>query len=169
MHKIKLIYTWLVHAFMFLLPDVPIIMRLRGFFYSLAMKKCGRNFQVCHSTLLNTLEMISVGNNVYIANYSSLLANGEIIIGDNVLIGPNVVVSSGNHIVQNGVLLKESSKRAVLIGDNCWISANCTIVGGGQIPAGTILAAGAVWVGAVKNPEPDCIYGGVPARIIKKK
>lgn len=65
-----------------------------------------------------------------IANYSSLLANGEITIGNNVLIGPNVVVSSGYHIVQNGVLLKESRNQAVIIGENSWISANCTIVGG---------------------------------------
>lgn len=130
MHKIKLIYTWFIHALFFLWPDVPIIMRLRGFLYSFAMKKCGRNFQVSHSALLNTLEMITVGDNVYIANYSSLLANGEITIGNNVLIGPNVVVSSGNHIVQNGALLKESRNQAVIIGENSWISANCTIVGG---------------------------------------
>lgn len=113
----------------FLWPDVPIIMRLRGFLYSFAMKKCGSNFQVSHSALLNTLEMITVGDNVYIANYSSLLANGEITIGNNDLTGPNVV-SSGNHIVQNGVLLKESRSQAVIIGENSWISANCTIVGG---------------------------------------
>ncbi len=125
----------------FLWPDVPIIMRLRGFLYSFAMKKCGSNFQVSHSALLNTLGMITVGDNVYIANYSSLLANGEITIGNNVLIGPNVVVSSGNHIVQNGVLLKESRNQAVIIGENSWISANCTIVGGKFLPEQSLLLA----------------------------
>ena len=134
MHKIKLLYSWLIHILLFGLPDIPVIMRFRGLCYGIAMKHSGRNFQVAHSALLNSLEKISVGNNVYIANYSSFLANGSITIGDNTLIGPGVVVSSGNHIIQNGIMLKKSDKKPVVVGANCWIAANCTIVGGGYIP-----------------------------------
>lgn len=134
MHKIKLLYSWFVHILLFGLPDTPVLMRFRGFCYGIAMKHCGRNFQVAHSALLNSLEKISVGDNVYIANYSSLLANGTITIGDNTLVGPNCIISSGNHLMQNGIMQKRSNEKPVIIGANSWIAANCTIVGGVYSP-----------------------------------
>lgn len=169
-HKIVLLYSWFIHLVMFCLPDIPLLMRFRGFFYGIAMKHCGRNVQIAHSVILNTLEMMSMADNVYIANYTQLLANGEISIGENSLIGPNVVISSGNHIMKDGVLLKTSEARDVKIGRNCWIAANCTIVGGGGgLPNSSILAAGAVWTAHVAELTEGGIYGGVPARIVKKR
>ncbi len=149
------------------MPDIPVIMRFRGWCYGLAMIHCGRNFQVAHSTILNTLEKLSVGDNVYIANYSSLLANGKISIGNNSLIGPNVVVSSGNHIMSCGKLQKKSDLRDVKIGRDCWIGANCTITGGSTIPDSSILGAGAVWTAHVAKDTGSGIYVGVPARLAK--
>lgn len=167
MHKLKLLYSWLIHIAFYALPDVPVLMRFRGFCYSLAMKQCGRNFQVAHSSLLNTLEKITIGDNVYIANYSNIIANGDIEIGNNTLIGPSVIISSGNHIVHKGIMNKKSDIRPVFIGSNCWISANCTIVGGSKIPDGTIVAANSVWPGNIVNAAPNSLYGGTPARFIK--
>lgn len=166
-HKLKLLYSWFVYSIMFIMPDIPIIMRCRGFFYGLGMIKCGKNFQVTHSVILNTLEKISIGDNVYIANYSQLLANGKIEIKDNVLIGPNVIISSGNHKYEKGKISKTSYQQNVIINENSWISANCTIVGGGSLPIGSILAANSVCNEKLKNLPPNSLYGGVPAKYIK--
>ena len=166
-HRLLLVYSWFVRTILFFFPDIPVFMRFRGRLYGLGMKKCGKNFQVTHSAILNTIDMIVVGDNVYIANFCSLIANGTIEIGDNVLFGPSVVVSSGNHKFENGRLLKESNQKDVIIGKNCWIAANCTVVGGAILPEGSILAANSVLTNKPDLVKTNCIYGGTPAKYIK--
>lgn len=167
-HVLLLIYCWFIRTSLFFLPDIPLFMRLRGWLYGLGMHSRGRNFQVAHSTILNTIEMVSVGDNVYMANFCSLIANGRIIIGDNTLFGPSVVVSSGNHMLKEGRILKQSDKKDVIIGKNSWVAANCTIVGNAILPDSCILAANSVLTSHLDKTEKGCIYGGTPARFIKK-
>lgn len=54
--------------------------------------------------------------------------------------------------------------RRVQIGNDVWIGANATILGGVSIGDGAIVAAGAV---VTKDVPPYAIVGGVPARIIR--
>lgn len=166
-HKLLLVYSWFVRTILFFLPDIPLFMRFRGWLYGLGMNKCGNNFQVTHSAILNTIDKIVVGNNVYIANFCSIIANGYIEIGDNVLFGPGVVISSGNHKFANGQPIKESDQKDVTIGQNCWIAANCTIVGGSILPEGCVLAANSVLTSKLEINATGCLYGGTPAKYIK--
>ncbi|MBO7617865.1 MAG: acyltransferase [Bacteroidales bacterium] len=166
-HKILLVYSWFIRTLLFFLPDIPLFMRMRGWLYGLGMQNKGKNFQVTHSAILNTLEMISVGNNVYIANFCSLIANGIITIGDNTLFGPGVVVSSGNHRFENGHFIKQSDKKNVVIGKNSWVAANCTIVGGATLPESSILAANSVLTSKLDETISGGLYGGTPAKFIK--
>lgn len=168
-HKLLLLYSWFVRTLLFFLPDIPLFMRFRGWMYGLGMKKRGKNFQVTHSAIMNTIDKMIIGDNVYIANFCSLIANGKIIIEDNVLFGPSVVVSSGNHRYENGRLLKESDKKDVVIKKNCWIAANCTVVGGAILPEGSILAANSVLTSKLNVVSVDALYGGSPAHFIKDK
>lgn len=167
-HKLLLIYSWVIRTLFFFLPDVPIIMQFRGWLYGLGMPHRGKNFQVAHSATLNTIEMVSVGENVYIANFCSIIANGNITIGDNTLFGPGVVVSSGNHRFENGHFSKRSDNKNVVIGRNSWVAANCTIVGGSVLPECSILAANSVLTSKLEEPISGCLYGGTPAKLIKK-
>lgn len=149
------------------MPDFPLLMRFRGFLYSLGIKKCGHNLQVAHSTIINGLDLCNFGHNVYIANGCNLVLNGELIIGDNVIFGPGVLLSSGDHQFDGkSFRWSESKKQKVIIGAGCWIGGNSSILGGSKIPEQTIIAAGSV---VTKN---SCglhsgIYAGVPARFIK--
>ncbi|MBR4468746.1 MAG: acyltransferase [Bacteroidales bacterium] len=167
-HKLLLIYSWLIRTLLFFLPDIPFIMRFRGWLYGLGMLHKGKNFQLAHSTILNTIEMISVGENVYIANFCSIIANGNITIGDNTLFGPGVVISSGNHRFEDGLFIKQSDKKDVAIGKNSWVAANCTIVGGSVLPESSILAANSVLTSKLDETLAGCLYGGTPAKFIKK-
>lgn len=58
------------------------------------------------------------------------------------------------------------SKGDIVIGDDVWIGVNVTILSGVKIGQGAIIAAGSV---VTKDVEPYSIYGGVPARLIKKR
>jgi acetyltransferase-like isoleucine patch superfamily enzyme len=50
--------------------------------------------------------------------------------------------------------------------DNIWVGANTTILDGVIIGEGAIIAAGSV---VTKSVPPNCIVGGVPAKIIKER
>ena len=94
---------------------------------------------------------------------------GSIVIGNNVLIGPKVVLRSSDHAFKS---LKEKIKNQgmddgyILINDDVWIGSNCVLLKNITIGEGSVIAAGAV---VTKNVEPYTIVGGVPAKIIKRR
>lgn len=144
------------------LPDVPLFMRLRGLLYSLGMAECGRNFQITSSAYINSLAGLSFGNDIYIA-HNSVLIGVDISIGDEVIVGPNCVVSGGNHQFSNGSFrFAKSVNLPVVIGAGSWVAANCTITGGTILPARSVLAAGAVLT--KKFEQENAVYCGIPAK-----
>lgn len=141
---------------------------MRGFLYGLGMRKKGCNFQVAHSVILNGLEAIVVGENVYIANNCNFITNGCILIEDNVIFGPSVVISAGNHQYYNGNFrCKASLKEDVYIEMGSWIASNVTITGGSRIPKQSIIGANSV-VTKKMGYVSHSLFAGVPAKQIKR-
>ena len=108
---------------------------------------------------------ISVGDN-FLANYNVvILDRGPVTIGNNVLIGPGVVISSVGHpISTKGRRAHLARTNPVVIGDDVWIGANATIIPGVTVGNNVIIAAGAV----VTEDVPDnCMVAGVPAKFVK--
>lgn len=95
----------------------------------------------------------------------------EIRIGRNVKIGGGSRISDSNHHSLNYKerRTKEDSKCAkstpIIIGDDVFIGANCYIGKGVSIGDRSIVAAGSV---VVKSIPADEVWGGSPARFIKK-
>jgi len=87
-----------------------------------------------------------------------------IIIGKNVRIGPGVKIISANHDVNDYDV--HTKDEPIIIGDNCWLSANCVILPGVKLGNHTIVAANAVVTKSFEKG--NCIIGGVPAKIIKE-
>lgn len=106
---------------------------------------------------------IKIGKNVFINTGCRFQDQGGITIGDDVLIGHNVVLATLNHA-------EPPSQRHILcpapivIGCKVWIGANATVVPGVTIGEGAIIAAGAV---VTKDVPPNTVVGGVPARVLK--
>ncbi|MDR1417829.1 MAG: acyltransferase [Endomicrobium sp.] len=139
-------------------------MRFRGFLYSLMMKECGKDFQVASTVTINSLSGLEVGNNVYIA-YNNVIIGTKVRIGDEVMIGPNCLISSGNHTFKdNSFRYGKNNTKGVEIGSGSWVAGNCSVIGGAVLPKQSILAAGAVL--NKKMTEERSIYGGVPAKKI---
>jgi len=129
------------------------------------MKECGRNFQVAANVYFSALNGIKVGKNVYIAP-NNIIIVVEMEIGDNVLIGPNCVISGGNHQFDGSSFrFLKSLQGRVVIKEGSWIAGNCTVVSGAELPKYSILAGGAVLT--KKFEVVRGIYAGVPARFIK--
>ncbi|WP_351009474.1 hypothetical protein [Shewanella sp. S1-58-MNA-CIBAN-0166] len=165
-HKFLLIYTWFVRLCFIFFPDQPIIMRIRGFFYSFGMKKCGRNFQVSSSVILRNLEKISVGNNVYLAPNVIVNAVTDVFFSHEVMVGFNSVIVSGNHsFLDNSFRFGTSISSPIMIGSGSWIGANCTVVAGANVPSCSLVAANSCFTG--QHTE-EGIYGGVPSKFLKR-
>lgn len=89
------------------------------------------------------------------------------IIGNHVMIAPNVAIITKSHSYQNlhvPMIFQEQTYGKSIIEDDVWIGRNAVIMPGIKIGRGSIVAAGAV---VTKNIEPNSIVGGVPAKLIK--
>lgn len=164
--KLLLLYSWLISLLLSWLPDTPYTMRLRGFLYSFTMNQCGKNFQVANGVILRGLAKLRVGDNVYIGPRTIIFCNGLVEIKDEVLIGPNCVIVSGNHTnYKKSFRFNKTVAGPIIIGKGSWISANCTITSGVTIENNVLIAANSC---VNKSTNESSIYGGVPAKFIKK-
>lgn len=87
-----------------------------------------------------------------------------IYIGDDVLIGHNVVMATLNHD-ENPQNRANLIAAPIMIGNKVWIGSNATILPGVTIGDGAIIAAGAV---VTKDVEECSIVAGIPAKFIRK-
>lgn len=114
------------------------------------------------------------GSNITIGNNSGIGVNakiyGPVTIGDNVMMGPDVVIITTKHNFQSLDLPMNmqgsSGPYPVIIGNDVWIGERVIILPGIVIGNGAILAAGAV---ITKNVIPFAIVGGNPAHFIKSR
>ncbi|NLZ45744.1 MAG: sugar O-acetyltransferase [Clostridiales bacterium] len=106
---------------------------------------------------------ITFGKRVFINSGCRFQDQGGIVIGDDVLIGHNVVLATLNHTIEPKNR-KDMIPKPIIIERNVWIGANATVLSGVTIGENSVVAAGAV---VTKNVAKNTIVGGVPARIIK--
>ncbi|PME54415.1 acyltransferase [Vibrio lentus] len=164
-NKLLLLYSWLIWFATFFIPDTGITMRFRGFLYSLAMKKSGKNLQVSSGTKLYGLNSITVGDNVYIATNVVINAGGCIDIGSEVLIGIGAIIVSGNHTIKNGSYrFGTPQQKTITIGFGSWIAAGVVLVAGSSIPNSSLVTPNSVIYKTLDLPG---IYSGSSIRKIK--
>lgn len=106
---------------------------------------------------------IRLGERVFVNSGCRFQDQGGITIGDDALIGHNVVIATLNHDL-DPALRATTVPKPVVIGDKVWIGANATILPGVTVGDGAVIAAGAV---VTRDVPPRTIVGGVPARRIR--
>lgn len=112
---------------------------------------------------------LTVGDEVGIAPNCFIQVRGRVIIENNVIIGPNVSLFSENHRFSDPTIYinRQGVTRVGLkICQGVWIGAGSTVLDGVTIGANSIISAGSV---VTKQVPPNEIWGGVPARFIKKR
>jgi acetyltransferase-like isoleucine patch superfamily enzyme len=121
----------------------------------------------CGGALTNIGEGLEIGNGVGIAQNCFIQVRANVKIGNDVILGPNVSVFSENHnyLDTNVPILKQGvSRKGVIIEDGVWIGTRSVILDGVKIGKNSVIAAGSV---VNKDVPSFCVYGGVPARLIK--
>jgi len=110
---------------------------------------------------------IYIGTNVSIGSQVVLWASsqGSITIGDRCAIAAGARFVTPTHDYNVLPVSSVGINKSIVVGKDVWIGTAAIILPGVTIHNGAVVAAGAV---VAKDVPPDCVVGGVPARVIKK-
>jgi len=134
-------------------------------------KECGDNVSVFPGCFILEPSNLVVGNNVSIQPMCYIDATGGIEIQDSVSIAHGSTIMSTDHDYKgNGIDIKDQQLKlgVVKIENNTWIGAHSTILKNVHIPSGSVIAAGAV-VTSKLVMDSNCVWGGVPAKLLKHR
>ena len=112
------------------------------------------------------LSNVHVGKNVVINFDCKFVDDGEIFIGNDVMIGPGCSIATAIHPISPGLRrYKLQFNKSVHIGDNVWLGAGAIVLPGIAIGENSIIGAGSV---VTHDIEPNVIAVGNPAKILRK-
>ena len=155
------------------LPDSPMPgSRLSN---KLRVLLAGRLFRkVGNSVKIHSGVCFGTGLNIEIGDYSSLnhdcwIAN-DTIIGNDVMMGPEVIILSGSHnFNRTDIPMREQGappRKPVVVGDDVWIGTRSIILPGVKIGSHSIIGAGSV---VTKDVEEWSVMAGNPAKFIRSR
>lgn len=136
---------------------------VRDLFARLFGKPVDPSFRVFPPFYTDFGKNITVGKNVFINACCHFQDQGGITLGDNCLVGHNVVFATLNH----GFAPEERQSMLpapIVVGRNVWIGSNSTILQGVTIGDNSIIAAESV---VTKDVPANAIVAGIPARFIR--
>lgn len=140
--------------------------KMRGFSCKRIAAKFGTDVNIERNAVFTP--ELEIGNNSGVGIDCEVY--GPVTIGDNVMMGPEVVIYTSGHkhdridipMMEQG----SSETQPVTIGNDVWIGRRAIIMPGVTIGDGVIIGAGAV---VTKNIEPYTVAVGVPAKAIKSR
>lgn len=108
---------------------------------------------------------VHIGKQGYINFNLTMVDDGNIYIGDYVLIGPNVTIATAGHPIQPDLRRKGLQYNAdVRIGNNVWIGAGALILPGVTIGDDTVIGAGSVVTGDIPS---GVVAVGNPCKVMR--
>ncbi len=187
------ISAWIEGAIRWLPGKVGV--KIRYFYYRCVLASCGRDVHIAEGGHLRECRHIYLGSNINLGILTQMYASGTgkesiviknnvsmnsnvminadqggyIEIGNNCIIGPNVVMRTSNHEFSNKnelIRCQGHNAGSIIIRDNTWIGANCVIIGSVNIGTGSVIGAGSV---VNKDIGDFVIAAGIPACIIRKR
>lgn len=120
-----------------------------------------------------------IGENFFANFNTTILDDGKIFIGDNVMLGPNVSLMATSHPLipeervamkyEDGHISVSEYANEIHIGNNVWIACNVVVCSGVHIGNNAVIGAGSVVTKDI--PENYVAYGNPckPIRLITKK
>ncbi|PQJ89220.1 sugar O-acetyltransferase [Aliivibrio sifiae] len=107
---------------------------------------------------------IEIGSNFYSNHNLTIVDVCKVTIGNNVLFGPHVMISTGTHPLDPIERQKTEYGASISIGNDVWVGGNVSILPGVKIGNNCVIGAGSV----VNRDIPDnSVAVGNPCRVIK--
>ena len=167
MKKILMIpFYFIIHYFPnHVISKIPFYF-IRNFYYRRVMNiKIGKGSSIHLGVFINKSRLkskIEIGNNSTINRNCYIDGRGDIKIGSNVSISPEVNILTADHDINTSDFKYKSAP--VILNDFVWVGTRAIILPGITIEEGAVIAAGSV---VTKDVPPYAIVGGVPAKIIR--
>lgn len=109
---------------------------------------------------------LKIGDNCWIGRDFFLEGNGTVIIEDNCDIAPCVTFLTGSHIVGDYIRRAGNGFNGkIIVKSGSWLGSRVILLPNIIVNYSTIVGTGSV---VTKNLEKNCIYGGSPAKLIKR-
>lgn len=122
------------------------------------------NVEIWEFVIIRSGVNLEIGEFSQIGPFTVIFGGNKITIGKNVIIAPHCVIAGGNHDYRQLDIpmrfAKSISQGPIIINDNVWIGANCTITDNVTIGEEALIGANSV---VTKNIDAYGIYAGVPA------
>ena len=113
--------------------------------------------------------ILKIGDNVHIGNYNIIGARNSVVLEENVLLGPRVIIVDHSHQYENveiPIKLQPATDGGVVrIERDCWIGANVFVLPNVTIGCHAIIGANSV---VNSDIPPYSVAVGAPARVIKR-
>lgn len=108
---------------------------------------------------------VHFGNGVY-ANFNlTLVDDGDIYVGDRVMMGPNVVLATAGHPVEPELRRNVAQfNLPIHIGANVWLGAGCIVLPGVTIGENSVIGAGSV---VTKDIPANVVAVGNPCQVLR--
>ena len=132
--------------------------------------KCGKNVTIYPGVMFFGDGRIEIGDNVDIGNGTIIYASkcGGVSIGSNTVIAAQCYIIDMDHGIEKNTLIREQPNTVdkVIIGSDCWLAANVTVLKGSHICDGAVVGAKSL----VKNVvEANSVVVGVPCKKMKMR
>lgn len=129
------------------------------------LKNAGIGVSIKGNFFCKSPETVKIGNYVYIGPDARFWGSGNLSIGNNVIIGPNLTTITTNHNYKGSMIPYDSKpiSKDIVIEDNVWIASNVSIIPGITIGEGAIVGMGTV---VTKNVPPLAIVGSNKLQIL---
>ena len=131
----------------------------------------GRSPSISPDVSLSNAERIFIGDRVRIGSRCHLWAgpsHGSIFIGDDVLFGPEVMLTAATYNFRHGspVATQTMQEQDIHIGNDVWLATRVIVLPGTRIGDGSIIAAGSVVKGDIPAMS---IVAGTPGKVVSQR
>jgi acetyltransferase-like isoleucine patch superfamily enzyme len=156
---------WLVQLMTNWLPDTRHVLRARGALARPFIGCCGKRLSLASGVTLVGTSELRIGDDVLIARDCFLNCAGGLVLEDDVVLGPFVVLSTMQSVFARGMVRHDQViVHPIHIGRGSWLAAHTVVKAGVRIGAGVMIGGNSAVVGDI---EDHVLAAGVPAKVIR--
>ncbi len=133
--------------------------------------RMGRNVALSPTVSFGNPQRIVIGDRARIGAFCTIWAGpstGRIVIGDDCLLAPNVLITASNYRFNDGSPVNNQAmdEGEVILGRDVWLGAGVMVMPGVEIGDGAIIGAGSI---VTKSLPAGCIAVGSPAKVVGQR
>lgn len=162
-------FKWILYTHLLSKIDYDFGKKVRCMVIKKLFKEFGKDSFLSTGVRVLYPKRIKIKNNVGIARDVTLDGRGYLSIDSDTILGFETVILTSTHVSkERNIPIRKQGMyyKPVNIGKDVWIGARVMILPGITIGDGSIIAANSV---VTKDIPEYSIYGGVPAKFIKKR